>query len=71
MHVLAFFGLLALLLVQIVAPRGEPAPPPVNNAAELTAEQRARSAAPAATAKEPGAQAEEEADRLDAGGGSR
>jgi hypothetical protein len=47
MHVLAFFGVLAILLVRIAHPPAEPVQPPVGNAAELTPEQRARSGATA------------------------
>ena len=45
MHVLAFFGILAIVLARIVHPPTDPVQPQVNSAAQLAPEQRARVAA--------------------------
>lgn len=42
MQVLAFFGILAIVLVRIVHPPAEPVQPQVSSAARLAPEQRAR-----------------------------
>lgn len=45
MHVLAFFGILAIVLARIVHPPAEPVQPQVSSAAQLAPEQRARAGA--------------------------
>ncbi len=45
MHVLAFLGILAIVLARIAHPPAEPEQPQVHNAAQLSPEQRARAGA--------------------------
>ena len=51
MHVLAFFGILAIVLARIAHPPAEPVQPAVQSAAQLAPEQRAL-AVPGATLAE-------------------
>ena len=44
MHVLAFFGVLAIVLVRIAHPPADPVQPQVMSAAQLAPEQRQRAA---------------------------
>ena len=45
MHVLAFFGILAIVVARIAHPPAQPVQPQVMSAAQLAPEQRARAAA--------------------------
>jgi hypothetical protein len=57
MHVLAFFGILAIVLARIAHPPAQPVQPAVQSAAQLPPEQRALAApgaaAPAEVSKSP------------------